>query len=335
MVFPITIILLALLFDFYNGMNDAANSIATVVSTRVLTPFRAVLWAAFFNFIAAFVFGTAVAKTIGAGLVEASVIDYEIIFSALIGAIVLTSVCTHLGLPISVSHAIIGGLVGSVLIKTGPDSIIFAGFIKVVIFIFIAPLMGYTISYFFSILILWIVRNKSPRIVDKYFRKLQLISAALFSLSHGANDAQKTMGIITMVLVLMAVGGDPALVGKSFNVPFWVVIMSHSVIAFGTMVGGWKVIKTLGMRMTKLTPFGGFSAETSAGITIVIATLFGIPVSTTHTITGSITGVGATKGFSAVRWGVARNILWAWVLTIPLSAFIAGLVYWFTVTFLQ
>ncbi|MFA6981384.1 MAG: inorganic phosphate transporter [Ignavibacteriaceae bacterium] len=334
MLFPITIILLALLFDFYNGMNDAANSIATVVSTRVLTPFRAVLWAAFFNFIAAFVFGTAVAKTIGAGLVEASVIDYQVIFSALIGAVVITSVCTHFGLPISVSHAIIGGLVGSVLIKAGPASIIFSGFIKVVIFIFFAPIMGYVISYFFSILILWIVRNKSPRIVDKYFRKLQLISAALFSLSHGANDAQKTMGIITMVLVLMAAGGDPTLVGKSFNVPFWVVITSHSVIAFGTMVGGWKVIKTLGMRMTKLSPFGGFSAETSAGITIVIATLFGIPVSTTHTITGSITGVGAIKGFSAVRWGVARNILWAWVLTIPLSGLISALMYWIAVTFL-
>ena len=335
MLFPITIILLALLFDFYNGMNDAANSIATVVSTRVLTPFRAVLWAAFFNFIAAFVFGTAVAKTIGAGLVEASVIDYQVIFSALIGAVVITSVCTHFGLPISVSHAIIGGLVGAVLLKVGPASIIFSGFIKVVIFIFIAPIMGYVISYFFSIVILWIVKNKSPRIVDKYFRKLQLISAALFSLSHGANDAQKTMGIITMVLVLMAAGGDPSLVGKSFHVPFWVVITSHSVIAFGTMVGGWKVIKTLGMRMTKLSPFGGFSAETSAGMTIVIATLFGIPVSTTHTITGSITGVGAIKGFSAVRWGVARNILWAWVLTIPLSGLISALMYWIAVTFFQ
>ncbi|PJC58578.1 MAG: anion permease [Ignavibacteria bacterium CG_4_9_14_0_2_um_filter_37_13] len=335
MVFPITIILLALLFDFYNGMNDAANSIATVVSTRVLTPFHAVLWAAFFNFVAAFVFGTAVAKTIGAGLVDASVIDYQVIFSALIGAIVLTSVCTHFGLPISVSHAIIGGLVGAALIKVGPASIIFSGFIKVVIFIFIAPVMGYVISYFFSIVILWIVRNKSPRTVDKYFRKLQLVSAALFSLSHGSNDAQKTMGIITMVLILMAAGGDPSLVGKSFNVPFWVVITSHSVIAFGTMVGGWKVIKTLGMRMTKLSPFGGFSAETSAGMTIVLATLFGIPVSTTHTITGAITGVGAIKGFSAVRWGVARNILWAWVLTIPLSGFISGLMYWIAVTFVQ
>ena len=203
------------------------------------------------------------------------------------------------------------------------------------LFIFLAPIMGYVISYFFSIIILWLVKNSSPRTVDKYFRKLQLVSAALFSLSHGANDAQKTMGIITMVLVLMANGGDPTLIGKSFNVPFWVVITSHSVIAFGTMVGGWKVIKTLGMRMTKLTPFGGFSAETSAGITIVIATLFGIPVSTTHTITGAITGVGSLKGFSAVRWGVARNILWAWVLTIPFSATVAAFIYWFTVTFLK
>ena len=333
MVFPITIILLALLFDFYNGMNDAANSIATVVSTRVLSPFRAVLWAAFFNFAAAFIFGTAVAKTIGSGLVDASVVDYQVIFSALIGAIVLTSVCTHFGLPISVSHAIIGGLVGAALIKVGPAGIIFSGFIKVVIFIFIAPIMGYVISYFFSILILWIVRNKSPRIVDKYFRKLQLVSAALFSLSHGSNDAQKTMGIIAMVLALIAAGGDSNLVGKSFNIPFWVIMSSYSVIAFGTMVGGWKVIKTLGMRMTKLSPFGGFSAETSAGLTIIIATIMGIPVSTTHTITGSITGVGSIRGFSAVRWGVARNILWAWVLTIPLSGLISALMYWIAVTF--
>jgi len=331
--FAIIIILLALLFDFYNGMNDAANSIATVVSTGVLTPSHAVMWAAFFNFAAAFVFGTSVAKTIGSGLVDAAIIDYLVIFSSLIGAIIVTATCTHFGLPISVSHAIIGGLGGSVLVKVGFGGIIFSGFTKVLIFIFLAPIMGFVIAYFFSIATLWLVKDKPPRVVDKYFRKLQLISAALYSLSHGSNDAQKTMGIITMVLALLAVNGNSTFVGKSFHVPFWVVITSHSVIALGTLVGGWKVIKTLGMRMTKLNPFGGFSAETSAGITIIIATILGIPVSTTHTITGSITGVGSLRGFSAVRWGVARNILWAWVLTIPLSGIISALIYWIAVTF--
>ncbi|MFA4923078.1 MAG: inorganic phosphate transporter [Ignavibacteriaceae bacterium] len=333
MEFAIIIILLALLFDFYNGMNDAANSIATVVSTGVLTPSHAVMWAAFFNFAAAFVFGTSVAKTIGSGLVDAAIIDYLVIFSSLIGAIIVTATCTHFGLPISVSHAIIGGLGGSVLVKVGFGGIIFSGFTKVLIFIFLAPIMGFVIAYFFSIATLWLVKDKPPRVVDKYFRKLQLISAALYSLSHGSNDAQKTMGIITMVLALLAVNGNSTFVGKSFHVPFWVVITSHSVIALGTLVGGWKVIKTLGMRMTKLNPFGGFSAETSAGITIIIATILGIPVSTTHTITGSITGVGSLRGFSAVRWGVARNILWAWVLTIPLSGIISALIYWIAVTF--
>lgn len=327
MIYPLLIIFLALLFDFYNGMNDAANSIATVVSTRVLRPMTAVAWAAFFNFIAAFVFGTDVAKTIGSGLVEGNIIDYNVIASALVGGIIVTSFCTHLGLPISVSHSIIGGLGGAAIIKVGFNGIIYSGFIKVIIFIFFAPLMGMVIAFIFSICTLWIVKNFSPRKVDKYFRKLQLISAALFSLSHGANDAQKTMGIITMVLTIWAAGGENVITQSKFHVPFWVVITSHSVIALGTLVGGWKVIKTLGMRMTKLTPFGGFSAETSAGLTIIIATIFGIPVSTTHTITGSITGVGSVKGFSAVRWGVAKNILWAWVLTIPISALIAASIF--------
>lgn len=326
--FPLFIIFLALVFDFYNGMNDAANSIATVVSTRVLKPFHAVLWAAFFNFVAAFVFGTDVAKTIGAGLIDGKIIDYKVIFSGLVGAIAVSSIATHRGLPISISHAIIGGMGGAAVMKQGFESLIMLGFTKVILFIFFAPMLGFVIAYIFSIITLWIVRNKPPRIVDKYFRKLQLVSAGLYSLSHGANDAQKTMGIITMVLALMAAGESGGIATKTFHVPFWVVITSHTVIAFGTLVGGWKVIKTLGMRMTKLNPFGGFSAETSAGLTIIGATIFGIPVSTTHTITGSIAGVGAVKSLSAVRWGVARIIVWAWVLTIPLSASVSAGTYW-------
>ena len=317
----VLIIVLALVFDFYNGMNDAANSIATIVSTRVLTPFQAVAWAAFFNFVAAFAFGVSVATTIGKGLVDVNIVDNFVIFSGIAGAIILTASATHLGLPISVSHAIIGGYGGAAITKAGISAIIISGYTKIVIFIFLAPVIGLIGAYLFSIATLWMVKNKSPRKVDKYFRKLQLVSAAVYSLSHGSNDAQKTIGIITIVLF------TNKLLGETFYVPFWVIILSHSVIAMGTLFGGWKVIKTLGMRITKLTPFGGFSAETSAGLTIIGATMGGIPVSTTHTITGAIIGVGSIKGFSAVRWGVAKNILWAWVLTIPLSAFFAMLTY--------
>jgi len=322
MHFAILIISLALIFDFYNGMNDAANSIATVVSTRVLTPIQAVIWAAFFNFIAAFMFGVSVATTIGKGIVDVNIVDNFVIFSGLIGAIILTATATHFGLPISVSHSIIGGYGGAGLAKAGFDAIIISGYTKVIVFIFLAPILGFIFALLFSTATLWIVRYKSPYKVDMYFRKFQLISAALFSLSHGSNDAQKTIGIITVVLF------TNGLIGASFHVPFWVIIMSYSVIALGTLIGGWKVIRTLGMRVTKLTPFGGFSAETSAGLTIIFATIFGIPVSTTHTITGSIIGVGTTKRFSAVRWGVARNILWAWILTIPLSAVFAMATYY-------
>jgi len=321
MEFIIFIILLALVFDFYNGMNDAANSIATIVATRVLTPFQAVAWAAFFNFAAAFIFGVSVATTIGKGIVDVSIVDNYVILSGLVGAIILTATATHFGLPISVSHSIIGGYGGAAVAKAGFDALILSGYSKVVIFIFAAPLIGMVMAYIFSIITLWIVRNLQPRKVDKYFRRLQLVSAALYSLSHGSNDAQKTIGIITL---LMFTNG---LLGSTFYVPFYVIILSYSVIAFGTLIGGWKVIKTLGMRVTKLTPFGGFSAETAAGLTIVGATMFGIPVSTTHTITGSIIGVGAVKGLSAVRWGVAKNILWAWVLTIPFSAIFAMITY--------
>lgn len=326
MEFAYLIIFLALVFDFYNGMNDAANSIATVVSTRVLTPGQAVAWAAFFNFFAAFVFGVSVAATIGKGLVDVSIVDNYVIFSGLVGAILLSSSATHYGLPISVSHSIIGGYGGAAVLKAGFSALIFSGYIKVLIFIFLAPLLGMMMALILSIITLWIVRNRAPAKVDKYFRKLQLVSSALFSLSHGSNDAQKTIGIITVVLF------TNNLIGSTFYVPFWVIILSHFVIAMGTLVGGWKVIRTLGMRVTKLTPFGGFSAETSAGLTVILATVLGIPVSTTHTITGAIIGVGSVHRFSAVRWGVARNILWAWILTIPLSAIFAMITY-FIITY--
>lgn len=322
MTFAVIIILLALVFDFYNGMNDAANSIATIVSTRVLNPIQAVIWAAFFNFIAAFIFGVSVATTIGKGLVDVSIVDNLVVFSGLAGAVLLTASATHYGLPISVSHSIIGGYGGAAIAKAGFSAIITSGYTKVIIFIFLAPVLGFVIALIFSIVTLWIVRNRSPHRVDKYFRLFQLISSGFFSLSHGSNDAQKTIGIITIVLF------TNNLIGDTFYVPFWVIIVSYTFIALGTLIGGWKVIKTLGMRVTKLSPFGGFSAETSAGLTVITATILGIPVSTTHTITGAIIGVGTTKRFSAVRWGVARNILWAWVLTIPLSALFSAASYY-------
>jgi len=321
MTFAIIIIVLALIFDFYNGMNDAANSIATIVSTRVLTPLQAVIWAAFFNFIAAFIFGVSVATTIGKGLVDVAIVDNIVIFSGLAGAVLLTASATHYGLPISVSHSIIGGYGGAAIAKAGFASIIISGYIKILIFVFLAPLLGFIIALIFSIITLWVVRNRSPFKVEKYFRLLQLASSGFFSLGHGSNDAQKTIGIITIVLF------TNNLIGDTFYVPFWVIILSYTIIALGTLIGGWKVIRTLGMRITKLTPFGGFSAETSAGLTVIGATFLGIPVSTTHTITGAIIGVGSTRRFSAVRWGVARNILWAWILTIPLSAIFSALAY--------
>lgn len=320
----VLIIVLALVFDFYNGMNDAANSIATVVATRVLTPFQAVLWAAFFNFAAAFIFGESVAATIGKGIVDVSIVDNFVIFSGIVGAIITAATATHFGMPISVSHSIIGGYGGAAIIKAGFGSLILAGYLKVVIFIFLAPLFGFAISFLFSISTMWAVRNQPPMKVDKYFRRLQLLSAAVYSLSHGSNDAQKTIGIITVLLF------TNGLLGSTFYIPFWVVILSYSIISLGTLIGGRKVIKTLGMRVTKLTPFGGFSAEASAGLSIIGATILGIPVSTTHTITGAIIGVGSLKRTSAVKWGVAKNILWAWLLTIPLSALFAMLTYLIT-----
>lgn len=308
-------------------MNDAANSIATVVSTRVLTPIQAVIWAALFNFLAAFVFGVSVATTIGKGIVDVNIVDNYVVFAGVVGAIITTATATHLGFPISVSHAIIGGYGGAGILKAGIGAIIVSGYTKVVLFIFLAPLIGLFIAYFFSIVTLWMVRNQAPRKVDKHFRKLQLVSAAVYSLSHGSNDAQKTIGIISVLLFANGILGD------TFYVPTWTIFASYTVIALGTLLGGWKVINTLGMRITKLTPFGGFSAETSAGLTIIFATILGIPVSTTHTITGAIIGVGSVKSVSAVRWGVAKNILWAWILTIPLSAGFAMLTYFISTNF--
>lgn len=321
MTFALIIIGMAFIFNFYNGMNDAANSIATIVSTRVLTPTQAVIWAAFFNFAAVFIFGVSVATTIGKGIVDVSIVNNTVIFSGLVGAIILSAAATHLGMPISISHAIIGGYAGAGIAKAGFGALVASSFSTIVIFIFVAPIMGFVIALIFSIITTWLVRDKSPGKVDKYFRKFQLVSSALFSLSHGSNDAQKTIGIIAVVLF------TNGLIGKAFYIPDWVIFTSYTVISLGTAIGGWKVIKTLGMRVTKLTPFGGFSAETSAGITISIASIFGIPVSTTHTITGAIIGVGTMKSFSAVRWGVAKNILWAWVLTIPLSAIFSYITY--------
>jgi PiT family inorganic phosphate transporter len=323
MVTVIILIFIALVFDFYNGMNDAANSIATVVSTKVLSPLQGVAWAAFFNFVSAFIFGVHVATTIGKGIVNPAIVDNQVIFAALFGAILLTALATHNGLPISVSHAIIGGFSGAAVTKVGFSALILSGIIKVVIFIFLSPLIGFLLALLISFITLWIVRNKPPRKVDKTFRTLQLISAASYSMGHGTNDAQKTMGIIAVLLFSNGLL-------KEFYVPFWVVISCHIAIAMGTLAGGWKVIRTLGMRVTKLRPFHGFSAEFSAAVTLFLASSLGIPVSTTHTITGSIIGVGSLQHFSAVKWGVAKNIFLAWILTIPLSGLFASVAFYLT-----
>lgn len=314
--FTIFIILVALAFDFLNGMNDAANSIATIVSTRVLSPKLAVLWAAFFNFAAAFGFGVHVATTIGKGIVNPAVINHELILSALIGAIIWTHVCTHYGLPISVSHSLIGGLAGSAVAKVGFDALVASGLIKVGIFIFLSPLIGLFLGFIFMVIVMWLVRKKTSSKVDKIFRVGQLISSAAFSLGHGTNDAQKTMGIIA---ILLYTGGY---IGPEFYVPFWVVIIAHLTIAAGTMYGGWKVVKTMGMRLTHLQPIGGFCAETAGAFVLLGTAIAGIPVSTTHTVAGGIMGVGATRRLSAVRWGLAGKIVWAWVLTIPVSGLV-------------
>jgi PiT family inorganic phosphate transporter len=310
------LIALALLFDYINGFHDAANSIATVVSTRVLSPGKAVVWAAFFNFIAAFTFGTAVAQTVGAGMIDINIVTFAVVFSGLCGAIIWDLITWWFGLPTSSSHALIGGYAGAAVAKAGFAAIIAGGWTKTVIFIFLSPFIGFAAGLVLMTAIFWLFRWTPPSRVDRSFRRLQLVSAAFFSLNHGANDAQKTMGIIAGVLFA---GG----MIETFYIPFWVVMAAHTAIGLGTLAGGWRIIHTMGSKITKLQPVGGFAAETGAAIALMVATLTGVPVSTTHTITGSIVGVGATRRLSAVRWGVARRIVWAWVLTIP-AAFIIG-----------
>jgi PiT family inorganic phosphate transporter len=317
----ITLIAFALIFDYINGFHDAANSIATVVSTRVLSPGQAVVWAAFFNFVAAFGFGTAVAKTIGSGMIDINVVTFAIIFSGLFGAITWDLITWYFGLPTSSSHALIGGYAGAAIAKAGFSAIIPAGWTKTLIFIVLSPLIGLTFGLGLMVAIYWLFRRTTPTRVDHWFRKLQLVSAALFSLNHGANDAQKTMGIIAGVL--FTVPAYRALVtdaAGTMMIPFWVVLLAHAAIGLGTLSGGWRIIHTMGSRITKLQPVHGFAAETGAAGAVFLATVLGVPVSTTHAITGSIVGVGATRRLSAVRWGVAGRIVWAWVLTIPAAA---------------
>lgn len=315
------IIVVALTFDFLNGFHDAANSIATVVSTRVLSPQRAVVWAAFFNFIAAFVLGTHVAKTLGKGLIDLSIVTNEVVLAGLVGAIFWNLFTWYYGLPVSSSHALIGGYAGAAVAKAGFKALLYSGWTKTLLFIVVAPLMGATLGLALMVAVTWIFRRWHPFRLDQLFRRLQLVSAGLYSLGHGGNDAQKTMGIITGLLVA---SGQL----HKFEVPLWVVLISHAAIALGTLFGGWRIVKTMGSKITKLQPFGGFCAETSGAITLVMATLMGIPVSTTHTITGAIIGVGAARRTSAVKWGVAGRIVWAWVLTIPMSAAVSAATYY-------
>ena len=330
--FVLAIVLVALVFDFINGFHDSANSIATVVSTRVLSPTAAVVWAGVFNFIAVFVFGTAVAKTMGKGLVDLSIVDANVVLAGLLGAIIWNLITWYAGLPSSSSHALMGGYAGAAVAKAGVAAIIASGWVKPLAFIVVSPVLGMTVSFLLTVGLSWALRRAVPRRVDRAFRLLQLVSAAGMSLSHGSNDAQKTMGIIVGLLVAeQAVFQDFPIrafhVTSADTVPTWVVFAAYVAIGVGTMAGGWRIVKTMGQRLTKLKPFGGFCAETGAAATISLASHFGIPVSTTHTITGAITGVGAANRISAVRWGVAGRIVWAWILTIPAAAGIAGLSY--------
>ena len=316
------LVALALVFDFLNGFHDAANSIATIVSTRVLRPQWAVLWAAFFNFIAFLFFGLLVAATVGKGIIDPGIVDHYVVFGALIGAISWNLITWYFGIPSSSSHALIGGLAGAAGAKGGGGSLVAAGFLKTTAAIVLSPLLGMVLGSALMIAVSWMFAGTAPRRVDRWFRRLQFVSASLYSLGHGGNDAQKTMGIIWMLLIAAQVSGpkDP--------LPFWVVMLCQTAMALGTMFGGWRIVKTMGQKITKLKPVGGACAETGGAITLFLATGMGIPVSTTHTITGAIVGVGSVKRFSAVRWGVAGNIVWAWILTIPCSAFIAA-VAWF------
>ncbi len=316
------LIALALFFDFLNGFHDSANSIATVVSTRVLSPKYAVVWAAFFNFVAFMFFGLHVAGTIGKGIVDINIIDKYIIFGALFGACAWDLITWYWGLPTSSSHALIGGLIGAALVKAGMAPLIWSGIIKTVSFIFISPIVGLILGYLFGSLVYNLARNSTPSKVDHLFRKGQLLTAALYSMGHGGNDAQKTMGVIASLLF------SAGLLGKTFFIPFWVVISCYTAIALGTMLGGWRIVKTMGQKVAKLKPVDGFCAEAGAAVTLFTSTALGVPVSTTHTITASIMGVGSIQRKNAVKWGVAGSILWAWVLTIPCSAVISAISYY-------
>jgi PiT family inorganic phosphate transporter len=318
----IFLVLLALAFDFMNGFHDAANSIATVVSTGVLKPQHAVAFAAVFNVIAVMVFQLKVATTVGKGTVEPVIIDHIVVFGALVGAIAWNLITWYYGIPSSSSHALMGGLVGAAMAKAGPSALISSGVTKTIIFIFVSPMLGMLLGALLMVVVSWIFRRTTPRRVDKWFRRLQLVSAALYSLGHGGNDAQKTMGIIWMLLIAagLSTSQDP--------IPTWVIAVCYIAIGLGTLFGGWRIVKTMGQKITKLKPVGGFCAETGGAITLFLATGLGIPVSTTHTITGAIVGVGSARKLSAVRWGIAGGIVWAWILTIPASAAIAALFWW-------
>jgi len=317
------LVVLAVLFDFMNGFHDAANSIATVVSTGVLKPQQAVLFAAFFNVIAVAFFQLKVAATIGKGIVDPGVVDHHVIFGALIGAICWNVITWWYGIPSSSSHALIGGIVGAVIAKSGAGALVAGGVGKTVLFIFLSPFLGFLLGSILMVIVAWVFRRSSPLRVDNWFRRLQLVSAGLYSLGHGGNDAQKTIGLIWMLLVA---SGYAAAADKA--PPSWVIWVCYTAIGMGTMFGGWRIVQTMGQKITKLKPVGGFCAETGGAITLFLATALGVPVSTTHTITGAIVGVGSVQRASAVRWGVAGNIVWAWIFTIPASAFVAGVCYW-------
>jgi len=316
----LSLILLALLFDFLNGFHDSANSIATVVSTRVLTPRTAVVWAAFFNFIAFLFFGLHVANTIGKGIIDIAIVDKGVIFATLVGACSWDVITWYWGLPTSSSHALIGGMVGAALVKVGSEALVWHGIMKTVVFIFVSPILGLILGVTLGTVVYWLCRKSTPGKVDHLFRKGQLLSAALYSMGHGANDAQKTMGVITSLLFSAGVLSE-------FKVPWYVILLCQAAIALGTMFGGWRIVKTMGQKVAKLRPVDGFAAESSAAATLAISSAFGIPVSTTHTITGAIMGVGSLRRLSAVRWGVAQNIVWAWILTIPAAAVISAIAY--------
>jgi PiT family inorganic phosphate transporter len=330
--FVLAILVVAFIFDFVNGFHDSANSIATVVSTRVLPPSLAVVWAAFFNFVAAFGFGTAVAKTMGSGLIHVEFVDPQVILAGLLGAIAWDVITWIYGIPSSSSHALMGGYAGAALAKAGIGVLIPGGWVKPILFIFLSPLIGFALGLVMMVAVGWTFRRARPRQIDSWFRKLQLVSAAAYSLGHGTNDAQKTMGIVVGLLF------SAQLAFKDFPlrflhittvsvIPLWVILWAHAAIALGTLFGGWRIVKTMGQRITKLRPYGGFCAESAGAISLFIASHFGVPVSTTHTITGAISGVGATQRISSVRWGVAGRIVWAWILTIPAAAVIAAVAY--------